>query len=135
MYYKEDFQLELGAVSHHWRQVVWSTPRLWTTLSMQINCDFVDSNISFLGLYFQNNRGPLMTLRLDCRWELDLLEEEEDVETRAEILSALEPIRASVFDDNVHKIQKLIITGLPPEWLSSLSRSLPRCEFLAFTLA
>ncbi len=52
---EDDFQLVLSAVSCHWRQVVWATPQLWTTISVEVCQTGGKSNLSLLSLYFENS--------------------------------------------------------------------------------
>lgn len=125
---EDDFQLVLGAVSYHWRQVVWSTPQLWTTISVEVYEIVSENNASLLSLYFENARGLPMTIELDLRAQLLLLNSADDPEQRAKSISTLDPIKTSVFVDNANKIRSLILTGLPMEWISSIGRRLSQCE-------
>jgi hypothetical protein len=133
-YFSEDdfHHLVLGAVSHHWRQIVRSTPQLWSTLSIEVYEPVSENNVSLLNLYFENARGLPMTIELDMRYQLSLLEDLEN-EERAETLSRLEPIRKAVFINNAHKIRDLILPGLPLEWTRSIGSSLAHCRSLSLS--
>ncbi|KAF5362200.1 hypothetical protein D9756_002697 [Leucocoprinus leucothites] len=126
----DDLQLVLGAVSYHWRQIAWQTPQLWTMISVEVYEPISDSNTAILDLYFQNARGLPVTIELDIRAQLSLLRYSDDAEERSKLLSRLEPIWTSVFVNNAHKIQKLILLGLPLEWTSSLGPNLAYCQDL-----
>ncbi|KAF9449828.1 hypothetical protein P691DRAFT_758725 [Macrolepiota fuliginosa MF-IS2] len=125
--YEDDFQLDLGAVSHYWRAVAWSTPQLWTTLSIQINGETIENNTSLLKLYFQNARGLPMTIDLDCRIPFAVLEDADPI-VRAGLVSTLKPIGVLLFSNNAHKIRELIVTDLLPEWLPFIGGGLSGCE-------
>ncbi|KAF9449827.1 hypothetical protein P691DRAFT_774413 [Macrolepiota fuliginosa MF-IS2] len=125
----EIFQFVLCAVSRHWRQVALSTGRLWTTLSTRIDCLFADGIASLLKLYFQNSQGVPVSVELDCRAHLGTLFQ-LTTEERAEVISALEPIKQLVFSDYAHMIQNLIVNGLFLEWIPSITASLSRCTDL-----
>ncbi|KAJ3572706.1 hypothetical protein NP233_g2907 [Leucocoprinus birnbaumii] len=50
------FQLVLGAVSSHWRQVIHSTPRIWDSLSLQIQPHSVRKSAALLKLFLVNSK-------------------------------------------------------------------------------
>ncbi|KXN86722.1 hypothetical protein AN958_09713 [Leucoagaricus sp. SymC.cos] len=135
LFEEDGFQLVLGAVCHRWRQIAWSTPQLWTSISVKVCDPELESNASILNLYFQNVQGLPLTIELDLDAQWQKLQEAKDDEERSKSLASLEPIRTSVFVDNAHRIQTLFLSSPPPEWVSSIGPSLSRCQklFLAYT--
>ncbi|KAJ3568993.1 hypothetical protein NP233_g5352 [Leucocoprinus birnbaumii] len=128
---EEDLQLDLGAVCHQWRQYAWSTPQLWTSISVEVFETVAENNAAILDLYFQNARTLPMTVELDMRAQLYKLPDSEDVEKRSKVFSRLESIRNTVFITNAHKIQRLILLGLPLEWSTCVGPNLNSCQDLA----
>ncbi|KXN86720.1 hypothetical protein AN958_09711 [Leucoagaricus sp. SymC.cos] len=130
---KDDFQLALGAVCCRWRQIAWSTPQLWTTISVEVCEPNWENNASILNLYFHNTQNLPMTVELDLIAQSELLGEAEDDEERNKHLSSLEPICTTVLVDNAHKIQNLILVAPPPEWASSIDHRLSNCQKLSLS--
>lgn len=126
--HEEDFHFNLAAVSYRWRQIVWSTPQLWTTISVEVYETAAENNASILNLYFQNARALPMTIELDLRAQLMLLSGAEDAERRAKSISLLEPVKTAVFMRNAAKIQNIILTGLPIEWAPSIDKNFSQCQ-------
>ncbi|KAJ3565289.1 hypothetical protein NP233_g7724 [Leucocoprinus birnbaumii] len=60
--------LVLGAVCSRWRQVAWSTPALWSTLSLDLTYQGPwEHEISLPRSYFINSRSQPMEILIDCR--------------------------------------------------------------------
>lgn len=119
----EEFQLVLGAVSHHWRQVAWATPQLWTTISIEAHETVGESNVSLLSLYFENSRNLPMTVVLDFRDQLELMMDRKRKEP-SWFIKSLEDL----FRDNAAKIRNFTMTGIPIEWTHLIRESFSRCE-------
>lgn len=119
----EEFQLVLGAVSHHWRQVAWATPQLWTTISIEAHETVGESNVSLLSLYFENSRNLPMTVVLDFRDQLELMMDRKGKEP-SWFIKSLEDL----FRDNAAKIRNFTMTGIPIEWTHLIRESFSRCE-------
>lgn len=65
-YSRRFFPLTLGHVSHHWRRVAWSTPQLWTALSLHVHLRAkIKNTIAFLELYLINVSNLPISLDLD----------------------------------------------------------------------
>ncbi|KAJ3565221.1 hypothetical protein NP233_g7770 [Leucocoprinus birnbaumii] len=94
----KNFHFTLATVCYYWRQVVWGTPYLWTTFSVEIREDFLESNIPIINIYFENAGNVGVILELD----MSLMEKLEDAQERLqlEVLSRLESIRECIFVDN-----------------------------------
>ncbi|KAJ3568989.1 hypothetical protein NP233_g5349 [Leucocoprinus birnbaumii] len=127
----EDLQLDLGAVCYQWRQYVWSTPQLWTSISIEIYDCVAENNAAILGLYFQNARSLPMSIELDMRAQLYKLRDAEDAEKRSKVFSQLESIRRTIFVKHAPRIQKLFLLGLPLEWSTCVGPNLSSCQDIA----
>ncbi|KAJ3576862.1 hypothetical protein NP233_g136 [Leucocoprinus birnbaumii] len=65
-YSRRFFPLTIGHVSHHWRQVAWSTPELWSALSLHIYMRTKTQSITgLLNLYLTNISNFPIFLDLD----------------------------------------------------------------------
>lgn len=126
---EDDFQLVLGAVSWHWRQVVWATPQMWTTLSVEVHEATCGNMVSLLELYFKNSRRLPMTVELDFRAQLMLLDAAtpEALEGEDDSLSLIETLQTPLLN-NAAKIRNLIVTGLPPEWFTFIGKTFSHCQ-------
>lgn len=138
----------LGAVSSHWREVAWSTPQLWTSMSRDITMWNARSTANFLKLYlqnvsnmpfsldldFRNKRAPAVTprRRLGSRWLMDWgswsrPSDQPDYVTNP---LPLEPLRDMIFVENPAKIIELRLNNPPTEWLTYFSSNLSKLETL-----
>lgn len=70
-----------------------------------------------------------MTVELDFRAQLMLLDEAGHVTEEEKSLSLIEPLQTS-FLNNAAKIQNLIVTGLFPEWFTFFGEAFSHCESL-----
>lgn len=127
----DDFKLILGAVSHRWRQVVWAAPQLWTTFSVKIYRRDCHRHISLLDLYFKNSGSLPMMVELDYvvrQTPLLLSPQQWDVS------NSLSQATETLILSNAARIHNLIITGLPFQHISFVSRSFPQCESMTLNL-
>jgi hypothetical protein len=122
-YRREEFvHFDLAAVSHHWREVVWSTPQLWSSISIGIHKYTVDNGVSCLKLHCENARNVPLTIELDFR---DRSAEGLDD------LRFLEPVKTALFSHVFPNVQELVLIGFPFEWmLPSTNFELPQCTSL-----
>lgn len=121
---EDDFQIVLGAVSSHWRQIAWATPQLWTTISVEVYETAGENNGSLLSLYFENSQSLPLTVELDFRAQLALLL--DSLEDPPDCVMPIESIK-TLFLNNAAKIQNFIVTGLPPCWISLINKAFSRC--------
>lgn len=126
---EDDFQIVLGAVSSHWRQIAWRTPQLWTTISVEVYETTGENNVSLLSLYFENSQSLPLTIELDFRAQLALLLEPADSLEGGppDCVMPIESIK-TLFINNAAKIQNFIVTGLPLHWISLINKAFSRCQ-------
>ncbi len=115
------FCVFLGSISHSWRQVAWSAPRLWTTLSFFVDADKFENAASVLELYFTNVRGLPITLRLI--FDYDYAPSPED-DSLARILFK---------EENLQKLETLKLLWPPASWLTRFSN--PFSQLVKISLA
>ncbi|KAF5358386.1 hypothetical protein D9756_001259 [Leucocoprinus leucothites] len=103
--------LTLGHVSHHWRQVAWSTPELWSALSLHIYMRTrPESTTGLLNLYFTNVSNYPISLDLD----LPPTDNAKRVCAAAAGSVLFKP-------ENSQKIKFFQITNVPLDWNPSFS--------------
>ncbi|EKM74416.1 hypothetical protein AGABI1DRAFT_133288 [Agaricus bisporus var. burnettii JB137-S8] len=122
----EYFHLTLAAVSHRWRQVVLSTPQLWTTISLRFLSVFTNFNTSLLDLYFKNAHSLPLSIRLDfsncaLAWPAD------SGFKRYYFLKALGPLEETIFDRKADRIYSLALIKPPVEWFYFDPENLSHC--------
>ncbi len=95
----------LGSISHTWRQVAWSTPELWTELSLTIPSGKATKFAPLLDLFLSNVRGLPITLHMTIGSQYPAKFEEDPL--------------ARVFfkEGNLGKIGVLTLSGAPTTWL------------------
>ncbi|KAF9442252.1 hypothetical protein P691DRAFT_637135, partial [Macrolepiota fuliginosa MF-IS2] len=54
--------LVLGQVSTYWRQILLSTPQLWTTIHLNISWEGAESEATFLGRFLDRSGNLPLTL-------------------------------------------------------------------------
>ncbi|EKM79150.1 hypothetical protein AGABI1DRAFT_106729 [Agaricus bisporus var. burnettii JB137-S8] len=122
----EDFHHTLAAVSHRWRQVVLSTPQLWTSISLCVRNTFTEYRTSLLNLHFKNARDLGVSILLD--FSNPTLVWENISSRRSDFLMHLEPLVETIFEDNSDQVRSLFLIQPPAEWSSFMCGSLPRCN-------
>lgn len=113
-----DFPTLLGSISHTWREVAWSTPQIWTTLSIEAPYpgDKNAQNLaSLLDLFFTNVRNLPLTLRIDFGLGRDF--EIPEYAPMAQIFFRAE---------NLRKLGWLELNGVPESWLYDLVGPFPQ---------
>lgn len=104
------FPLVLGRVCHHWREVAWSTPQLWTALSLHIYVRTKkESFMSLLELYLTNVASLPFSLDLD-------LPPSKKFENSSKLIMSL-----LLRPEYSQKIRFLQMSCPPIGWYSSLS--------------
>lgn len=117
---EEDFHFNLAAVSHRWRRVVCSTPRLWTSISVGICSEIIGSTISLLDMYFRNAHGLMMNI------EIDLRQFGADSDSFSRHL--LVDMENRIFAPNSSMIGGLVLIGFPLKWTPIImTKYLSRC--------
>ncbi|XP_006463998.1 hypothetical protein AGABI2DRAFT_120802 [Agaricus bisporus var. bisporus H97] len=122
----ENFHHTLAAVSHHWRQVALSTPQLWTSISLRILNTFTDFNTSLLDLHFKNAHNLPISIRLDLTNPAIAWTAHEGSKRDA-FLTHLDPLEATIFNQNADKIKSLVFIEPPIEWFFFDRSNLSRC--------
>lgn len=127
--YKEvHFQITLGAVSYHWRQVAWATPQLWASAFIGVHETSGENSVALLKLYFENSRNHPMTVKLDFTARLPRLQKvPAHPEVLEEFTLLVESIKCLIFD-NATKIRTFITIGLQAEWNFLICKDLLQCE-------
>ncbi|XP_006463996.1 hypothetical protein AGABI2DRAFT_120800 [Agaricus bisporus var. bisporus H97] len=123
IFYDED---DPGPVSHRWRQVVLSTPQLWTTISLRVLNAFTNFNISLLDLYFKNAHSLPLSIQLDFS-NCALVWSPGSAFRRYDILKALEPLEETIFDRKADRIYSLAFIKPPVEWFYFDPGNLSHC--------
>ncbi|XP_006463756.1 hypothetical protein AGABI2DRAFT_120561 [Agaricus bisporus var. bisporus H97] len=122
----EYFHHTLAAVSHRWRQVVLSTPQLWTSISLRVLNTFTEFNTSLLDLYFKNAHNLPISIRLDLS-NPALAWTAGSCLRRADFLTRLEPLEEIIFNQHADKIHSLIFIEAPVEWFTRDCCKFSRC--------
>ncbi|KAF5362022.1 hypothetical protein D9756_002748 [Leucocoprinus leucothites] len=108
----------LGSISHRWREIAWSTPQLWTSLSFYASSANADSLAAMLGLYLTNLSGATLALGITFEDRYSSLSWETD------------PIALILFQrENRRKIQALLLTLIPLYWLDRMNH-LPKLRWV-----
>lgn len=106
--------IRFGAVCSLWRQTVWSTPALWTTIIADVCLKTAKSNVAILDICFRN----VGTLPLS----LDLCFLEEDLLSWGDTPIPIQPITDLVFNrENAEKVRSLRLQDPPRGWIRLLS--------------
>ncbi|XP_006463755.1 hypothetical protein AGABI2DRAFT_120560 [Agaricus bisporus var. bisporus H97] len=122
----EDFHYTLAAVSHRWRQVVFSTPQLWTSISLRVLNTSTEFNTSLLDLHFKNASDLPISIQIDFSNPTFLFD--SDPSQRSDTLVRLQPLAKVMFGENSDQVQSLFLIQPPAEWLSFVGGSLSRCK-------
>jgi F-box-like len=57
-----------GSICRHWRDVAISTPRLWSSISLQLNRSTVDAHVNLTQMWLSRSGQHPLSLQLDGRW-------------------------------------------------------------------
>lgn len=125
---EEDYHFSLAAVSRRWRQIVLSTPQLWTTLSIGVWDAFNGSHISLLDLYSRCAGDLGISMELDFRYHL-LRRPEEGRQEEVASLALLKPV-LEAFIGFAPKIQHLSLISPPSEIIFSINKDFSSCSSL-----
>lgn len=118
-------QFLLGSVSSNWRQVVYSTPRLWTAIDLRTTSLNIDRSAAIL-FTFLTNSGQL-SIGLGLRFLT------VGVTQPGYLLS---PTLDPLLIENAHKIRTLHLTNAPKPWFDYISHlpQLSRFSFISGSL-
>lgn len=112
-------QITLGAVSRYWRQVVRTTPQLWTTATINVTRKNAQRKANLIQLYLSNTGSMPVSLALHIfpgHWKL--ITEPE-----------LQPIFTAIWE-GAHKFKLLSMCSLPINWINWLSADFTHLEDL-----
>jgi hypothetical protein len=129
-----DYQHSLAAVSYLWRQVVISTPQLWTTVARRVDENSIQSLTSLLDLHFENVRNLPISIELDfcALWRRPDSNSWYHEREHERLLLLLEPLKAAVFDARRKPMIRHLTLICPPiEWLSFFNKNLSQCDSVA----
>ncbi|KAF9442251.1 hypothetical protein P691DRAFT_630787, partial [Macrolepiota fuliginosa MF-IS2] len=102
--------LVLGQVSTYWRQILLSTPQLWTTIHLNISCEEAESEAMFLGRFLDRSGNLPLTLSFQYH---------EGYTVPASTL-VHETVDAQLLE-NLPRTKKLYVDNPPPAWFSRSS--------------
>ncbi|KAF9448426.1 hypothetical protein P691DRAFT_800871, partial [Macrolepiota fuliginosa MF-IS2] len=105
-------QFALGAVSFNWRQVAFSTPRIWTAVDLGVNPHNVDKSAAILHSFLIHS--GLLSLALGFRFYLTGV----GAEHKALISPTVDPLLI----DNAHRIRELHLSSAPKPWADHMSQ-------------
>lgn len=123
-----------GSVSSYWREVVQSTPSIWSTLVVEIRERTAKSHASLLQLYLRRCQPLRLGIELDFRrvgLDTEQFSKDSSNHTRLvnHIRDVLYPVADALFRaENVGRISHLRLMAPPYEWLSLLSKAPPQVE-------
>ncbi|KAF7760148.1 hypothetical protein Agabi119p4_10824 [Agaricus bisporus var. burnettii] len=127
---EEDHHIKLAGVSHRWRQIVLSTPQLWTTISVGVWAPSITSHLTLLDLYSRHAGNFPISIELDFRFHAIRWKLEEDQRAREQSITLLKPIFEAVFTRIAPKIHHLTLIAPPSEILSDIDQNFSLCNSL-----
>ncbi|KAF9447169.1 hypothetical protein P691DRAFT_782793 [Macrolepiota fuliginosa MF-IS2] len=109
--------ITLGGVSTHWREIVWSSPRLWTFIRISLVSEatgYPESYSNLLQLYFSNARSLPISIHL-CGLATRVTSQRLATVSRRCFLNL-------IFHDYPTRIQALSLTGISSSWWDDIFR-------------
>ncbi|KAF9441421.1 hypothetical protein P691DRAFT_574444 [Macrolepiota fuliginosa MF-IS2] len=116
------FILTLGSVSAQWRDVVQSTPQLWSVLNFKLKSTRLSNHISLINLSLINSGNIPLDITLDYsnlwgdsyRYNYD--EEDEECDS----IGLLDPSIDDALLENISRMDRLYLSRPPPKWITSI---------------
>ncbi len=109
---------KIGAICHHWRQIAWSIPQLWTELTIGENFWNSSSQEKMLDLYFENMREFRCNIIFLCVPYYDEdSEDENDQDSQGFVRPGPPAVFNQIFVKHADKLKAFTFHRSPEHWL------------------
>ncbi|KAF9448924.1 hypothetical protein P691DRAFT_813356 [Macrolepiota fuliginosa MF-IS2] len=129
------FLLALGSVSTQWRDVIRSTPRLWSVLHFKLKPTKLGDHISLIKLALSNSGSIPLDITLDFSnlWNYWYQHNHGGEDEECDSIGLLDPSIDGVLFENMPRMDRLHLSTPPPKWIASIPQ-LSQLTSLSITL-
>ncbi|KAF9441420.1 hypothetical protein P691DRAFT_812797 [Macrolepiota fuliginosa MF-IS2] len=129
------FVLTLGSVSAQWRDVIRSTPRLWSVLDFKLKPTKLNDHISLIkhSLIISGSVPLDVTLDFSGLWNYWYQRNHGGRDDECDSIGLIDPSIDDVLFENMSRMESLHLSVPPPKWITSIPQ-FSRLSSLSMTM-